>query len=857
MEPAKKRRATLLWGVGLALLLSGAGPATGDFDGEPTSDGVDLTVEPPSPLESGVLGPAAAAGESVVDGPLVGRPGAATALVVRDPEMALRLLDSVPAPAEGSADWFVQGALRGRALRMSGRNGEAVAALEPRAAHDAVEDFFPRDVLGFELARARVAWADGGELEATLADAQRSSAVSELSKLRRHSSLRNLAEHRVLQAEAMGGIEGDGDRARVRAAKKAVSAYGKIVADYPKHPRIGELRLAHARAMVRAGDVSDAADVLRRIAIERAGEPEAELAWAEFEALAAEHSKIKARGLSMGERLEAAMFARGLRRVAESRRILDEIIDDPDTSDSRRRQAQRSRSYTAYKQRDYETCVADLRPMYDAGSSQEVRDWLLRCYERGEMYDEALAIWQVRVDSDRSSTRANGLWNGLQLALRAGRYEHAQRWLSAYEDKHKGHNSERAWLRPWLAFRLGQIPEAIEGFRVVAKRSGNDGRRARYFLGRLLVQSADATERAEGVTELQQLAVGDTWGYYGLMARQRLLDAAAVVPPLPPLPAVPDEARRPGRAETEARLQEVDATFGDAWSQLRRTRQLYEAGYVEEARREFRHAARGYIDIKYGKAPGPRNESLFIGLGWKAEWEYPRARLSGSSRKTIRNSEQSEILHQHLRTLAHQLSEHYVWAKLSNGDDGPYKARWHPRAYRAPLEREARLREIDPVHLWSLMYTESRYRRFVVSPVGARGALQIMPWTGRQLAERLGELPEDGRFDSDTLFDIDTNAHLSAYYVSELLHKFHGQGPMAYASYNGGPSNVGRWLRAKASGGAPLSLDAFVEEIAFEESYRYAKRVTEVSAAYAMLYSGELPRWTNDVDPVVEDNIFF
>lgn len=211
--------------------------------------------------------------------------------------------------------------------------------------------------------------------------------------------------------------------------------------------------------------------------------------------------------------------------------------------------------------------------------------------------------------------------------------------------------------------------------------------------------------------------------------------------------------------------------------------------------------------------------------------------------------------------MAHDLSEPYVFAKLCDSSHGPYKARWHPRAYRASLEREARLREIDPIHLWSLMYTESRYRRFVVSPVGARGALQIMPWTGRQLAERLDEMPDNGRFDSDTLFDIDTNAHLSAYYVTELLHKFHGQAPMAYASYNGGPSNVGRWLRAKAKaeerGAVPLELDVFVEEIAFDESNRYARRVTEVSAAYSMLYRGELPRWSNEIDPVVEDNIAF
>src|SRR5690606_18531348 len=144
-----------------------------------------------------------------------------------------------------------------------------------------------------------------------------------------------------------------------------------------------------------------------------------------------------------------------------------------------------------------------------------------------------------------------------------------------------------------------------------------------------------------------------------------------------------------------------------------------------------------------------------------------------------------------------------------------------------------------------LMFTESRFRRFVVSPVGARGALQIMPWTATQLAQRLGELEND-RFDTDQLFDIDTNAHLASYYIAELLHKFHGQAAMAYASYNGGPSNVSRWLAAKSRGSTPLELDTFIEEIPFRETYRYTRRVLEVAAAYNLMYRGELPRWTNE-----------
>jgi hypothetical protein len=296
--------------------------------------------------------------------------------------------------------------------------------------------------------------------------------------------------------------------------------------------------------------------------------------------------------------------------------------------------------------------------------------------------------------------------------------------------------------------------------------------------------------------------------------------------------------------------------MGAAWPPIRRAYQLYRAGFTEEARRELRVATFAYLKGREGFDSHTRSEATTEGLAWKAEWKIPKIAPTKAGRKTLRDRETAERLRTGLRDLSLAMDEPWGWSKLSEASDGTFKARWHPRAFRAAVEREARVQGIDPIHLWSLMYTESRFRRHVVSPVGARGALQIMPWTGRQLAERLGEM-EDGRFDADTLFDIDTNAHLASYYVAELLRKFQGQGPMAYASYNGGPSNVARWLRSASKGKGELEMDAFIEEMVFTESYRYAKRVVEVHAAYSMLYRGELPELSNAVNTKIEDNIDF
>lgn len=834
---------------------------------EPASQAVDPAKPerpppwspPAEPLLDGVAGA----------GQLLARGDAQAAL---DHLVAIDKLDIAPGRSSlepESREWFLAGAIAGRAYMRTGQWEKAVLALEPLAASKRFGEMLPRDLVGYELARARIAWAEDG-LDPATADIQLGLAAAELAKLERLQPDRIHSAMRVTRARALAGIRGADERQRKAAAKRAELALDRIIAAFPNHAEVGEWMLQRALAKQRAGHHKDALVALRRVAIERAGEPEAARAWAEHERLAVELG-VSLRPLDTVETLEAASAARTLRRIERSAELLESVWNDPQQPRHRRREAGHSLGWTYYKGRAYDRCADVLGQLYADVPSMGTRSEFVACLERAGRYDEAIDLWVGVYEARKNAYGATALWNAIELAVNGGRYQRALDLIVEFETRYQSRGSERRWLHAWLPMRLGRYEDARVAFQdlVDHKRAGSRDRAAAYFLGKLELRSDDGEIHQRGVDRLQQLSrdadaqiasnsvLGGHAIYYGLQARARLREAGEELDEPPRVAPIDWDARFIGHAQTLELLGRMADTHGESFSSLVRAEQLLAAGWWEEASREVRVAAGEFVN---GRAlytggsgmPGTRSEGLVSGLSWAAEWRYAVANPSRAARKALRDEELREALRQDFMTLSWAMQEPYHFARLT-GSELPYRTRWHLRAYREPIERHAWEREIDPHHLWALMYTESRFRRHVVSYVGARGALQIMPWTGRQLGEDLGEIERGDRFDPDILFLIEDNSRLAVAYIDALLEKFHGQPAFAYASYNGGPNNVQRWLVAKAQHG--VELDEFIEEIPFNETANYVRRVLEVHATYDLIYKGELPQWSNVVDPVCENNV--
>jgi hypothetical protein len=83
---------------------------------------------------------------------------------------------------------------------------------------------------------------------------------------------------------------------------------------------------------------------------------------------------------------------------------------------------------------------------------------------------------------------------------------------------------------------------------------------------------------------------------------------------------------------------------------------------------------------------------------------------------------------------------------------------------------------------------ESRFNPKAVSPVGARGLMQLMPKTAKYLADSISWR---GRANS---FDPEFNIAAGSYYIARLIKQFDGDEVLALAAYNAGPGNVRSWM---------------------------------------------------------------
>jgi soluble lytic murein transglycosylase len=116
---------------------------------------------------------------------------------------------------------------------------------------------------------------------------------------------------------------------------------------------------------------------------------------------------------------------------------------------------------------------------------------------------------------------------------------------------------------------------------------------------------------------------------------------------------------------------------------------------------------------------------------------------------------------------------------------------------------------------------ESLFQREAISHAGARGLMQLMPGTAREVAGQLGLGYAAGRLTSDPSY----NVLLGSTYLSTQLQRYSGSLLLAAAAYNAGPGNANRWLTRFGDPRDGVDPVVWVEQIPFQETRKYVQRV--------------------------------
>jgi TolA-binding protein len=156
----------------------------------------------------------------------------------------------------------------------------------------------------------------------------------------------------------------------------------------------------------------------------------------------------------------------------------------------------------------------------------------------------------------------------------------------------------------------------------------------------------------------------------------------------------------------------------------------------------------------------------------------------------------------------------------------------YPAAYPDLLGASAFKYEVDPLLALAVMREESHFRETTVSPSDACGLMQILPRTGKWLAQDKLEAPA---FDRSDLFLPSVNIELGSYYLRYLLNQFENNPMLAVAAYNWGETNLRKWMQE-----APKEdFDVFVESIPADQTRRYVKKVFRSHVIYRSLYPSD------------------
>ena len=151
----------------------------------------------------------------------------------------------------------------------------------------------------------------------------------------------------------------------------------------------------------------------------------------------------------------------------------------------------------------------------------------------------------------------------------------------------------------------------------------------------------------------------------------------------------------------------------------------------------------------------------------------------------------------------------------------------YPTDFNGYVEKYAEANKVPKALIQSIIRQESAYKVRARSRSNARGLMQLLPTTGREIAQ---QVRPSKRFKTDELYDPYFNIRLGSNYIRRLIRAFNGHSPSAIASYNLGIGRLRTWMGgredlSKVSEASLEENEIWFDELPWRETSIYVKAV--------------------------------
>ncbi len=270
-------------------------------------------------------------------------------------------------------------------------------------------------------------------------------------------------------------------------------------------------------------------------------------------------------------------------------------------------------------------------------------------------------------------------------------------------------------------------------------------------------------------------------------------------------------------------------------------RGFYEQLALEELGRKVSVPAKPPVPTAEEMEGARRNPSLqralyAIGMGLRAEgvreWNYATNLVDAQGKAGTMSDRE-------LLAAAQLACDNQVWDRCINTSEKTRQAidfeQRFPMPHKEAVMARTKAINLDPAYVYGLIRQESRFITDARSGVGASGLMQVMPATAKWTARKIGL----AGFTPDQINDRDTNIAIGTGYLKLVLDSFEGSMPLAAGAYNAGPSRSRRWRAPNDGTGPVLEGAIWAENVPFNETRDYVKKVLSNTTNYAALITGQ------------------